>query len=158
MAIMTLAGHVGIASALHALPWHLAWGTGNAAWDATPVPASAGLTALTAEIGRYTATQVAYCTPDAGGILNFPSGRYAFSVTPTRYLYFKFHFENGPVYTIREAGLFMGTVPITGLPPGQRFFTPAQIQTPGTLLIVERFPAYTRAPSALEAVHFVLTF
>ena len=50
MAILTNSGRVAMAQSVKAQPIHLAWGSGSAAWDTTPVPESITATALLAGI------------------------------------------------------------------------------------------------------------
>lgn len=159
MAILTTSGRTAMAIAIAAQPLHLAWGSGDAAWDATPVPEPVGATALVQEIGRRTASLIQYCTPDAQGELVVPAGRYAISASPTQHLYLRFNFDftDASASLIREAGVFLGTVLQSGLPEGQRYFAPADIASPGTLLALERFPKITRSASVRQSFEFVLT-
>ena len=159
MAILTTSGRTAMAIAIAAQPLHLAWGSGDAAWDATPVAEPVTATALVQEVGRRAVTLTQFCTPDPDGELIVPAGRFAISATPTQHLYLRFNFDftDASASLIREAGVFLGTVLETGLPIGQRYFTPAEIADPGVLLALERFPKITRSPSVRQSFEFVLT-
>lgn len=160
MAILTNSGRVAMAESVKARPIHLAWGSGSAAWDTTPVPESTNDSALVAEVGRRLITVSRYCTPDVDGEIIVPTGRFTESVTPTRHLYLKFNFDftDAPTATIREVAVFIGTVTNPALPGGQMYFVPADIVSPGTLLVIERTPKFDRSPSVRQAFEFVVTF
>ncbi len=138
---------------------HLAWGSGNPAWDDIPVAESISETALVAEVGRRIATSVRYCTPDVAGEIIVPNGRFAESATPTNHLFLRFNFDfsDAPLATIREIGIFIGTTLVADLPPGQLYFLPAHLLTPGTLLALERIPKITRSAAIRQSFEFVLT-
>ena len=171
MAILTATGRVAIAKAIAAQPIHLGWGTGDPAWDTDGVPSEPiGAETLVAEIGRRTATSVQYVVPDENGEIIVPvfgpaaSGagqrRFAISPTPTNNLFmrFNFNFEDAPASIIRELAVFIGTVPIAGLPPGQLYFTPAEIADAGTMLALEYLrERIIRSPNSRQSFEFVLT-
>lgn len=161
-AILVTSGHAAIAAAVKAGTLHLAWGTGNVAWDAqqpNDYAPGVGETALVAEIGRRAASQKLFCTPDANGELYTPSGRFTASVSPTRYLYCRFDFDytDAPAAEIREAGVFIGTEIDAGVPGGTTYFVPGDLDSPGTLLILERFPKIVRSTSVRQSFEHVLT-
>ncbi len=159
MATLTNSGRTALAIALAAQTLHFAWGTGDAAWDATPVPESVDDTALINEIGRRSVTQVMYVVEDALGEIVVPTGRYAVSETPTRHILFRiaYDFADAAASQIREVALFAGTEVIAGLPAGQFYFDPTQIAAPGTLVALERIPVINRSPSTRETFEHVLT-
>jgi len=159
MAILTTSGRSALATAVVSQPLHLAWGTGSAGWDITPVTESIGDAALMAEVGRRSSTYVGYCTPNTTGDIIVPTGRFASSDTPTNniYLRFNFDFSDASTSTIREAAVFMGAVPVAGLPAGQKYFLPSQIQSQGILLAIERFPKIVRSATVRQSFEFVLT-
>lgn len=159
MAILTTAGRIAMAMAIANEPIHLGWGSGDPAWDVTPEPEDIADTALVNEIGRRTITALEYCLPDVGGEIEVPNGRFTVSPTPTNYLYmrFRFDFADASSSTIREIGIFMNTAIGSGLPPGQMYFLPEEIQDSGRLLAVERIPALIRSASVRETFEFVLT-
>ena len=54
-------------------------------------------------------------------------------------------------------GLFMDTEFVEGLPEGQRYFTPADLKSPGLLLAAQIIlPRINRSPSVRQTVEFVL--
>lgn len=170
LATLTNTGRAAIAKAIASRPLHLAWGTGDSAWDAegATLPSLVDATALTSEVGRGLATAVGYVEPDEEGDIVIPvatgSGtatnkRYRQVTGPTAYLYIRvnFNFEDASSATIREVGVFMDTVTAKGLPEGQRYFTPGEISDPGLLLAAEILtPAIARSPSVRQTVEFVL--
>ena len=117
-------------------------------------------TALVAEVGRRKATQVEYVVPDANGVIEVPQGKYSISATPTLALYFKFFFDfaDGVGETIRERAIFLDTVAAAGVPAGQFYLTPAQVQNPGTLLVLERNAPIVREITTRQLFEFVVTF
>lgn len=159
MAILTTSGRTAMAIAIAAQPLHLAWGSGNAAWDDAPVSESIEATALVSEIGRRAVTLVQFCLPAPDGELVLPSGRFAIRSEPTNHLYLRFNFDftDAPNSVIREAGVFLGTELKPALPIGQRYFTLADLTNPGTLLALEHFAKITRSSSVRQSFEFVLT-
>lgn len=160
MAILTNSGRVAMAQSVKAQPIHLAWGSGSAAWDTTPVPESITATALLAEIGRRAATYVQYCEPNEAGAIIVPTGRFSETATPTKHLYmrFAFDFTDAPTSTIRELAVFVGTQIAAGLPAGQMYFEPGQVTNPGTLLVIEHIQKFERSASVRQTFEFVVTF
>ena len=158
MAILTNSGRTAIAASLKVQPIHLAWGTGDAAWDVTPVPEPVTATTLVAEVGRHAATLVRYCVPDVAGSIIVPAGRFSESADPSNYLYtrFNFDFSDSPAAVIREVAIFIGSQIVAGLPSGQIYFLPADVQVPGVMLLLERFTKFTRSMSARESFEFVV--
>lgn len=159
MAILTTSGRAAMAQAIAALPIHLAWGSGDAAWDSAPVPEPVSAAGLVAEIGRRTAAQVAFALPNANGEIVVPTGRFSISQTPTNHLYtrFSFDFTDAPNSVIRELGVFVGTAMKSGQPAGKMYFVPADYQSAGTLLALERVAKFQRSPSVRQTFEFVLT-
>jgi hypothetical protein len=159
--ILTTSGRVAIATAIKARTAHLAWGTGDPAWGTGDPPAPLpNATALLAEVGRRRATQVEFCTPDPAGAISTTEGKFATTTTPTRNLYFRFHFdfEDGVGSTIREAAIFLDTVAAAGVPSGQFYLFPVQVAQPGILLQIERRPPVVRAITTREDFEYVVTF
>ncbi len=159
MAILTISGRTAIAIALRSQAMHLAWGSGDPAWDAARVVESVQATALTAEVGRRQLDEAAYCRADPTGEIIVPSGRFRRSETPTNNLYVRagFDFPDAAAATIREVAVFTGTAVKPGLPPGQRYFTPAEIDEPGTLLCIEHITTIIRSPAVRQSFEFVIT-
>jgi hypothetical protein len=159
MPILTKSGRVVIAESIAARPLHLAWGTGDGAWM-TPPSEDANATALEHEVGRREATEVAYVVADPAGDILLPTGTYRRSVTPTNNLYVRtnFDFADASSSVIREIGLFVGTLPIAGLPAGQSYFLPAQVSAPGRLLHLENLQPIYRSSAIRESFEIVVTF
>lgn len=159
MAVLTTPGRVAMAQAIKARPLFLAWGTGDEAWDDAPMGESIAATALTAEIGRVAVSVTGYATPDELGIIEVPTGTFSLSESPTNHLYlrFDFGFADAADQVIREAGVFVDATVVDGLPAGQRYFEPDEVDDPGALLAIEHFPAVVRSPLIRQQFEFVLT-
>jgi hypothetical protein len=159
MAVLTTTGRTAMAIALRERPLHLAWGTGDPAWDASPIPESLDATTLTNELGRVAASVIGYAVPDPIGLIEVPTGFFTWSDDPTNHIYlrFDFGFADEADQVIREAGLYIDSVIQGGLPEGQRYFTPAEVSAPGRLVALEHFPAIIRSPLRREQFEFVLT-
>lgn len=160
MPAKTNAGRVAEAMLVAGQPIHIAWGTGDPDWDTQPEPEPLDATALIAEVGRRTATQVGYVVPDDAGEIETPQGNYRLSATPTRHLYVRVVFSFGDALDqhIREIGVFVGTQTIGGLPLGQRYFTPDQIANPGTLYLLDRSQSFQRNGATRPGFEYVLPF
>jgi len=160
MAILVNVGRAAVAAAIKAMPLHLGWGTGRAAWDNTPEPEPVLATELVSEIGRRELTQSLYVVPDPNGEIIVPNGRFSVSEKPTNNLYvrFNFDFNDAAASDIREVGVFVGTKVEAGLPAGQKYFTLAQLQSPGQLLALERLPKFTRNAAVRQTFEFVIIF
>lgn len=172
IATITLSGRAFMASALKAQPLHVAWGSGDPAWDDmadSDLPGLVESTALVNELGRRVPASVGYVTPDENGSIVISIGadgegnviykRYSQSVEATAYLYIRCNFDNADASNsvIREMALFGGTVTDPELPPGLQYFTPDQIVAPGFLIAVEIVrPSFGRSPSVRESYEFVL--
>ena len=159
MPILTNSGRVVIAESIALRPLHLAWGTADGAWTSPPTE-SAGATSLLAEIGRRASSEVTYVTPDTGGDVILPTGTYSRSSIPTNHLLAVFNFDFGDSSSseIREIGIFAGSVAVSGLPSGQKYFSPAQIATTGRLLHLENITPIFRSPAVRENFEIVITF
>ncbi len=170
MAILTTSGRTGIAKSIAAQAIHFAWGTGGAGWGSPPPAENVAASALANEVGRRVATSVQYVVPDNGGdvivpVFNDTSGgsverRFAVSLTPTNHLYMRFNFDfsDASASTIREVAIFVGTVVQAGLPAGQKYFIPSEVQDPGTLLALENLrEVIQRSPNSRQSFEFVLT-
>ncbi len=160
MAILTNSGRSAVAEILKDQPIHMAWGSGVAAWDTESVPEPLTAVALENEIGRRVATQVQYCTPSSSGEIEVPNGKFAISAEPTNFLFmrFTFAFLDAPSATIRELGVFVGTTIRSSVPSSQQYFVPADVQTPGRLLLLERIPKLDRSPDIRQQFEFVVQF
>lgn len=159
-AILVDSARVAMAEAIMSRTIHLAWGSGDPSWDVTPVPDSTSETQLVAEIGRRTVTSAQYCYEDPVGSIQVPTGTFSPSLTATSsiYLRFNFDFSDSPLATIRELGVFSGTVTNPSLPSGQMYFLPSDVASPGRLLVAERITAFTRSANVRQAFEFVISF
>ena len=159
MAILTKSGRVGMAEAMAAQPVFMAWGRGDPEWGESPPGESVEATALNQVIGYRKAARVRFCTPDPEGDIVVSSGRFRISDTPTNHLYlqFLFDFNTAPDEVIREMGIYLGAQPNAGLPPGQEYFQPDELEHKGTLLLLEyRKPLY-RDIGVRETFEYVIT-
>ena len=150
MSVMPTSGHIALAELIKAQPLHVAWGPGDGAWVA-PAPAEdINDTEIIGELGRRTATVVQYVEPamppadeDDPTFVQVPGkGWYQITATPTKYLLVvaQFGFSEEPTATIRQTAVFVGTKTIDSLPPGQRYFTPMQLQSKGRMLQLQNLP------------------
>lgn len=171
LATLTTTGRAAIARAIMARPLHLAWGTGDEAWDAdeAELPSLVDATALRAEIGRRAVTTSGFVSPDPQGGIVIPVGqrpdgsveeaRYAQVEGPTPYIYLRvnYDFADAANAVIRELGLFMDTETAPDLPPGQRYFHPGELASPGLLLAAQILsPPINRSPAVRQTIEFVL--
>lgn len=159
MAVLAKSGRVVIAESISTRTIQAAWGTGDGAWT-TPPAENVDDIGLINEIGRHSATVVAFVVPDVVGDIVLPTGTFSLSGTPTNHLYVKtnFDFADGAGQVIREMALFVGGTVVTGLPPGQVYFSPAEVLTPGRLLHLEHFEPIFRSPAIRESFEVVITF
>jgi hypothetical protein len=145
--IFTTAARVRAAASAQAATAHLALGSGDVAWGSNPPSPSVNSTALVAEFCRRRSTLVQFCSPNQNGSIVVPDGKFQPSVSATNCVYFKFHFDFGDAVgnTIREMGIFLDTIATSATPAGQYLLLPANVQTPGSLLTIQR-----RAPDLIE--------
>lgn len=162
MAILTQTGRTAIAQSVKNQAIHLAWGQGQLELEnyEDVLPEDPTQTALIREVGRRIVDEVSYCLGDDNGDLVTPTGRFKRSESPTNNLYIetKFDFADAAEYTIRELGLFVGTVTDPELPIGQRYFLPTDIIDPGILLLLEYSVPLIRSAATRESFSFVVTF
>jgi hypothetical protein len=160
MAILTKSGRAAMAASIKAQEIHLAWGSGDAAWDASPVPEPVTATGLVAEIGRRRVTQAQFCLPDTSGSIRVPEGRFEPSATPTNYLFlrFMFDYEDAPTAVIREIAVFVGTELDPSVPVGQDYVDVAQVVDPGQLLTLERPGRINRSSTVRQQFEQVIQF
>ena len=171
LATLTKTGRAAIALALSSRPIHLAWGSGNPAWDNedAELPSLVNATALVNELGRRTPATIGFVEPDDEGDIVIPvatgaggevqEARYRSVTGPSPYLYVRtnYNFEDASNAVIREIGVFMDTALKEGLPAGQRYFTPDDLANPGLLVAAQIIsPAINRSPSVRQTIEFVL--
>ncbi len=137
---------------------HMAWGTGDPAWDSAMEAASISDAALHNELGRKAMTQVAYVTPDDAGDIVLSNQTYSISSAATRHLYCKCVFEAAEESsaTIREIGIFMNSIPASGH-ESDAYLLPANVQTPGIMMLEDRFVGVIRTPTNRELFEYVMT-
>ena len=159
MAVLTVSGRAALAASLKERSIYLAWGSGDPSWDDNPVAEDTSRTGLYAEVGRVPALIKGFAVPDSKGEIILPSGRFRQVTEPAPHLYlrFSFDFNDSPDATIRELGVFVGTVPVKGLPEGQRYLLLDQVQDPGLLLAVEHIPAFQRSLATRQMFEFVIS-
>ena len=161
MAVLQDRGRIALASAIAAQPIYFAWGRGLPDWDALPEPEPTTATALVDEIGRRIVTALQYVVPHVDGEIELPDGpRYTANAQPSKWLHLRWTFDYADAAgeDVRELGVFIGGQVQAGLPAGQRYFTAAQVVTPGELFTLERFPVFTRSASTRQVQEFVLPF
>lgn len=160
MAVLQDIGRIALARAVALQPIHLAWGRGLVAWNEDPQPEPTNATALVGEIGRRTATHVGFVLPDPNGEIEMVAGNYTASAEPTQWVHVRvtFDFADAAGEKLRELGIFLGTQPRAGLPPGQRYFLPADIADPGQLYCLERIDAAPRNGAVRQVFEYVLPF
>jgi hypothetical protein len=137
----------------------VAWGNGDGGWDILPVTEPVGSTALVAETGRRRAQVIEFVVEDPSGDITVPQGSYSTSAEPTSTLYVRCNFSNTDAVgqEIREAAIFIGTLLVGGLPGGQDYFVPANIDEGGVMLMLERFAVIERTSDFSVALEFVMT-
>ncbi|WP_458255121.1 hypothetical protein [Aeromonas caviae] len=69
-----------------------------------------------------------------------------------------YDFHDAPDATIRELGVFIGTVAKSTTPVGQDYLLPEDIEAPGTLLVYERIQKLVRSPQVRQQFEFVVQF
>ncbi|MFT4927520.1 MAG: hypothetical protein ACI8WB_003631 [Phenylobacterium sp.] len=159
MAILTNSGRSELVRAIYQQPVFMAWGRADGAW-VTPPAESLDSSGLQDAIGYRQATQVRYCVPDEAGQIEVSSGKFSLSDEPTRHLYlqFRYDFIDAVGETIREIGVYLGTAVQAGLPAGQVYFTTAEVDDSGKLLLLENYRPLLRDDSVRESFDFVVTF
>ncbi|GHV50462.1 hypothetical protein FACS1894216_02710 [Synergistales bacterium] len=167
MGVMTDAGRAAMAKSVKEQPIFLALGLGNAEWGENPPPEDISSTALLEEIGRKALSRSLYVLPDTEGTIEVPisivtdedgaqhveTERYAVSETPTRHLYVEFNLDYADALgcTLRELGLFVGSVLKPGLSSGKTYFSADDFDDPGLLFQLEyREPMVRRAESRMS--------
>jgi hypothetical protein len=157
MAVLTRSGRLLMAIGLVQQPLHFGWGTGSPAWDTALVPEDITSTGLLAEVGRRIVDDKGFVLPDPAGEIVIPQGRFRRVQTPTNFVYVRaaFDFADAAASKIREVAVFGGTTTRPDLPPGQRYFAPADLVDPGTLLSIEHIVTINRSGSVRQVFEFV---
>jgi hypothetical protein len=160
MGLITDTGRTAMAKAIKEQTLFLALGRGNTSWgDGVPPLESIESVQLLDEIGRRSLTRCLYVVPDENGDIEVPvsaiqnvngwnveTERFSVSETPTRHLYVEFalDYTDAVDETIRELGLYVGSILKPGLPSGQTFFQPSDFSSGGILFEIEHKRPYIR--------------
>lgn len=161
MGTITEIGRAAMAKAIKEQPIFLALGRGKSAWgNGVPPLESIEATALLDEIGRRALTRSLYVTPDSDGEIEVPvsvaqdaqgnynveSERYTASSVPTRHIYLEFALDyvDAADETIREIGVYVGSILKSGLPSGQMYFKKSDFSDEGLLFEIEHKRPYIR--------------
>lgn len=166
LATLTDSGRAALVELMLSQPLHVGWGSGYPAWSEDPEKKHLeeplyNKTRLENELGRRAVGSFFFVTPDPNGSIIIPVNelekpeeglpeegypeneveRYSKSDEPTPFLHMevKFEFSDARGQVIRELGLFLGTKLKEGVPPGQTYLTPQDLESPGRLLSVQRF-------------------
>lgn len=163
MATLTDTGRIALAKAIYDGPFCLAWGSGDPAWDSSPIIEPVNATGLVSEIARRVPDIVSYVVPDSGGTIEAPffdgtgvPQTFSVSAEPSRYIYFAFQFDktDAPTSVIREVGLYYGTTFNTG----NDYHLPSEIVSNGALMALEYLPTkIVRSADKRCLFEFVLT-
>lgn len=117
--------------------------------------------ALLDEVGRRIISSKSFVVPDSDGEIIVESGSFSLSEdnAPTNHLLLEVAFQPSEASDkiIREIGVFSGTVPIDGLPGGQQYFLPAQIDDAGKLIAISHLAKITRNATSRETFRMVIT-
>lgn len=169
IATITQLGRAAMAKAIAKCTLHIAWGSGMDAWDepGAEIPSYINASSLVTEVGRRIPAIVGFVTPDDAGGIIIPVGqnaegkvltaRYRMADEPTPYLYFRadYDFDDAQNAIIREVGVYVDPVVKEGLPSGQMYFTPSQIEQPGLLFCAQRIDTILRSASQQQSIQFV---
>lgn len=160
MAILTQSGRTALAKSIAIQPIYMGWGKGQSEWGESPPQESITSDKLFDAVGYRQATTVAYCQLADDGDIELATGRFKLSALPTNHLYFKFNydFEDALGETLKEVSVMVGTEPLDNSPAGQKYFTPEQVKSTGTLLLLEHRRPLFRDQGVRESFEFVVSF
>ena len=126
-----------------------------------PAPASVASHDLLNEVGRKLIVNKQFAVPNSEGDIEVETGTFSLSPgnAPTPHLFIEVAFlpSEAPDASIRELGVFLGTVPVTGLPGGQQYFSAAQVATKGTLVTLHNIETIVRNNTSRETFRLVIT-
>ena len=163
-------GRLFLAKAVANSTVHIALANGDPARDSQSLaqiiaetPSNAN--GVQSEIGRRLASAT-YVKPDPAGTikvfdrLDKVDKLYSISPTPTTHLWVRANFANsdGQGEQLRELAVFAGGTTDPALPPGQQWFTAAQVVTPGDCYELERIERVTLDGARGASGEFVLSF
>ena len=172
MGLITESGRAAMARAIKEQTMFLVLGRGESSWD-SDMPADDGkATELVSEIGRKALTRSIYVTPNVEGDIEVPTSitedgnggygvttvKYSQSASPTRYIYveFRLDFTDAVNQTIRELGLYVGSVLKDDLPSGQTWFTADNFDDEGLLFEIENRVPYIRTVNQRPVFSWVI--
>lgn len=161
MAVFTIGGRELAAALFKAQPFFLAVGQGDAAWDGGIVAPLATDTALVAPIGVTRLRDIQFVQPDdAGEISMADASHWATTQDATRYLYleFKLDLADAEPATLRENGIYHGTILDGAVPAGQFYIPLDQVTDLGKLIHVDRYNSIIRDGTLEQSFSFILTF
>ncbi|WDE04669.1 hypothetical protein SG34_025620 [Thalassomonas viridans] len=160
MAILTQSGRIALAEFVASQPIFIGWGRGDVSWGDNPPAEQITSTALLDALGYRKASRVKFCQPDSEGGIEVPTGKFSLVESPTNHIYleFNFDFDNALGETLREVGVMVDSQPKAGLPDGQYYFTPDELESTGSLMLLEHRKPLFRDQGVRETFEFVLSF
>ncbi|MCY7295103.1 hypothetical protein [Alteromonas sp. a30] len=147
-----------IAEAIEKESIYLAWGRGDSEWQ-TPPSEERTQMALQDPIGFRQVSRTQYVVPDELGEIVLSSGSFSISAEPTNHLYveFRYDFEDAQGEVIRETMVYIGTEIVEGLPPGQKYFAPEQIEKVGRAALLSNFGPRERTVGTRSTYEYVIS-
>ncbi|QIG71445.1 structural protein [Rhizobium phage RHph_TM39] len=133
--------------------------TSSALWTTSPPSPLLTYEGLYRELGRRKVMSVKYVKPDVNGAYVTNQGRWAESLTPTKYIYayIAYDLTDAPNNTIYQYGIFIGTVPTAGN-ENKQYLIPSEVSDKGSLLSIENVSPIIRNSSTREFYEIVMTF
>ena len=166
MATFVETGHIAIATSLFKETFYLALGTlpkdYQKKWtvEQEPPPFNPKNDSLILPIGYKVETLKKFVKEDENGTIEALGKRWSIVDYPTRniYLEFKLDKEDASLQTIYQTGIYIRTKLKEGLPQGQQYFLPDQIEEEGILLVAENTRPYFKNPGEIKTYFTVLQF
>lgn len=159
--ILSETGHVALSESMYAKDYMLAWGTmpDGQEWTTNPPTEDPSSTALNSEVGRIKPIAKEYVYLDNAGVLEIGGQKWTISIEPTKYIYFKFTFDqlqnsNDKIY---QLGIFSDTVPVDGA-ASENYLLPTQITESGKMVMYENQVVLYRNTATRETYEYVITF
>lgn len=133
--------------------------TGGTTYQVVARVYSDDVNALLNEIGRRKPASKAYVIKDPNGDIQANNFKWSQVNYPTEniFLSFRFNDDEGIGSSIYQIGVFIGAVFNSGLPAGQMYFTPAQLQDPGSLYLLENYEPFPRNTGTRPSFEIVIT-
>jgi len=159
--ILSETGHVALSESMYSKNYMLAWGTlpEDQEWTTNPPSEDPAKTILEDEVGRIKPLAKEYVYLDNAGVLEIGGQKWTISDVPTKYIYFKFTFDqlNNSSDKIYQLGLFTDTVPVDAS-ASEDYLLPNQIDDPGKLVMYENQVVLYRNTATRETYEYVITF